>query len=444
MEFSNLFFLYLFLPLCVGMYFLAPGMKLKNGVLILFSLLFYGFGNPVYVPLLFLIAGFHFYFPRLLSSRGLALVIVLAVDLGTMVFFKLRTESPFPLGLSFYLFSLISYQIEGDSHLGRREDSFWRFLLFVSFFPKMVMGPILRYSQVSAELTERNTDPEKIFRGCLRFFTGLGKKVLLADPLFRLYEQLGTHSSSLAPWCAALAFMLYIYLEFSGYADMAVGLGGIFGFTLPENFYRPYSAKSVGEFWRRWHMTLGSFFRDYVYIPLGGNRKGLPRQIYHLFSVWILTGLWHGFSWTFVIWGLYFFFLLSAEKLLFSAGRKVPPMAGRALTLVFVYFGWILFGAEDVPSLIQTLGRMFTLSLRGIEPTLLVLRNSSLLCILSIFVSVPGPVLKDKFRARVKKLSPTGQRLVAVSQGICVVLLLILCTVSLIGAEAKPSMYAGF
>ncbi len=445
MEFSNLFFLYLFFPLCAGIYFLAPGMKFKNGILLLFSLLFYCFDRPGYVPLVLLMALCNYGIPKLFGNKKLlSFLLCLGLNIGTLVFFKVLSLGAFPLGLSFYTFSLISYQIDIYRQPEERCDNIWQFLLFVTFFPKLIMGPITRYSQMASQLEKREIIPEEIFQGGFRFAVGLAKKILLADPLFRLYEQLGTHSSWIAPWCAGFAFMLYIYLEFSGYCDMAVGLGRVFGFRLPENFHRPYTASSVGQFWRRWHITLGDFFKDYVYIPMGGNRRGAPRQIINLFVVWLLTGLWHGISLTFVLWGMYFFVLISLEKLLGLEKKKLPTLIGWIFTFILAYFGWVIFAAEDVSSLIDTIFKMFAFRSGGLEPTFLVLRNSILVVSFGTIASVVGPLWKERIRLWVGARSVTVQKVVAVGQFLLIILLLGLCTVSLIGTAARPSMYAGF
>ena len=445
MEFSNLFFLYLFFPLCAGIYFLAPGMKVKNGILILFSLLFYCFDRPAYVPLIAFLALWNYGIPKLLNKKlRLSLILCLVADIGLLVYFKFRTQSAFPLGLSFYVFSLVSYQVELYRNPKERCDNFWQFLLFVAFFPKIVMGPIARYSQIAPQLKYRQTDQGMIFSGCLRFAVGLAKKILLADPLFRVYEQLGTHSSWLSAWGAGFAFMLYIYLEFSGCCDMALGIGNVFGFRLPENFYRPYTATTIGQFWRRWHITLGTFFRDYVYIPLGGNRKGLVRQILNLLVVWLLTGLWHGVSWTFVLWGIYFFCLLSMEKLIGLDKKKFPTLVGGICTFVLAYFGWVIFAAEDVSALGGTLFKMVSFTSGGLEPTFLVLRNSILVLCIGTIVSIPGPVLKDKLKLWFSNRPVALQKVLTVGQFLVILVLIGMCTVSLIGSAARPSMYAGF
>ena len=445
MDFSNLFFLYLFLPLCVGIYFLAPGMKLRNGILILFSLLFYCIDRPIYLPMLLILSGINYILPKIFRQRKiLALISGLVINVGILVFFKIQTSNPFPLGISFYIFSLISYGVDVYRNPEEQSESIWQFLLFVSFFPKMVMGPITRYSQLSSQFKERFVEPKDVFCGSLRFVIGLSKKVLLADPIFRIYEQLGTHTTWLSSWAAGLAFMLYIYLEFSGCCDMALGMGRIFGFRLPENFNRPYTASSVGQYWRRWHITLGSFFKEYVYIPLGGNRRGLLRQICNLLVVWVLTALWHGGTLTFLLWGLYFFTILSFEKL-FHYGKKESLLCLRRMaTFFFAYFGWIIFAAEDVSSLGRTLLQMFSFSAQGLDPTFLVLTNSLLVGTVGMIVAIPRPVLKDKFQSWMEKQDASLQKWIVVGQGILMMLLFAMCTVSLIGSAARPSMYAGF
>ena len=443
MEFSNLFFLYLFLPMCVGLYYLAPGMRMKNGVLILFSLLFYCLGRPIYVPLLIGIALLNFYVPKFIKGR-VALILSLSLDLGILLAFKFFSGLPFPMGISFYTFSLIAYQVDVYREPQTEGKRFWHFLLYVSFFPKMVMGPIVRYSRISSQLANRNIDPKNIFQGCICFILGLGKKILLADPLFRIYEQLETHTSQLAPWIGAMSFMLYIFFEFSGYSDMAVGMGRMFGFSMSGNFCRPYTASSISDFWRRWHISLGEFFRDYVYIPLGGNRRGRVRQTLNLLLVWLLTGLWHGFTLPFVLWGLYFFVLLNAEKVLASMRERLPLLLRRGITFVLIYFGWIIFAAEDFGNLIHQFVTMFYAPGRGLEPTLIVLGNSLPLLLLGMFLSVGGPWLRHKISLRLERQSCTAEKVTAPLLLICALMVLALCTVSLVGAAARPSMYAGF
>lgn len=444
MEFSNLFFLYLFLPVAVSVYFLAPGMRLKNGVLILFSLLFYCFSRPIYVPLLIVLVLINHYVPKLIGNRKASMLLTIGADLGTLIFFKISSDIPFPMGISFYIFSLVTYQV--DRYRGAEEDTadLWELLLFVSFFPKMVMGPIVRYSELGPQIRDRNVEPEGIFRGAFRFVMGLGKKVLLADPLFRIYEQLGSHSSWIAPWVGGLAFMLYIFFEFSGYGDMAVGMGRIFGFSLPENFCRPYTATSVRAFWRRWHISLGQFFRSYVYIPLGGNRRGLLRQICNLFLVWLLTGLWHGINGTFVLWGLYFFVLVLGERLLSARGKCLPRILSGGITFLLVYFGWIIFAAEDLPTLAGTLSRMVSFRMGDIEPALLVISNRLPLLLLGFLLAIPAPRWKEKLQLWGAGLCLRRKKWYVFTQLLLLIAVLVLCTAVLMGTASKPSMYAGF
>lgn len=444
MEFSNLFFLYLFLPLCVGIYFLAPGIKLKNAVLILFSLLFYCINRPIYIPLLLFLSVFNYYLSLCRKYKRVVLFVTCVLNIGCLLFFKIITDLPFPLGLSFYLFSMLSYQIDVYRKSGERCKSFWHFLLFISFFPKLPMGPIVRYDSISHQLTNREVDPKSIFDGSLRFVLGLSKKLLLADPLFRTYEQFLNQQSALSAWLAAFSFTLYIYFEFSGYADMAIGLGKVFGFSLPENFHKPYSASSISEFWRRWHISLGSFFRDYVYIPLGGNRCGLLRQIMNLLIVWCLTGLWHGFQFSFVIWGMYFFLLISAEKILGLMKIRFPSILGRLFSLIFILYGWVIFSSDDPTSLIIFTIRLFSFSAASASPAFLALKNSLPLLLIGTLLSCFAPAFKEKCMEYLSGKPHRTTAFVTFCQGILILILMVLCTTSLIAATSKPSMYIGF
>ena len=346
MEFSSLFFIYVFLPLTAAIYFLIPGIRRKNVVLIAASLLFYAMGQPVYLFLLLGLSYVNYYFGTLLAEKNRKLLIIaVSVNLLALGLFKyldfllgifglhveggvlltaLRTltqslnsllgtsfrapTTALPLGISFYTFQALSYLIDIYRGKNRGAERFSDFLLYICMFPKMAQGPIVRYEQIAPQLTQRRTNPRMIFDGILRFATGLAKKVLLADYAGKVISNLASDPAGLTflgAWLSAFLFLFQIYFDFSGYTDMAIGIGRIFGFRYPENFDLPYVSTSITEFWRRWHMTLGSFFRDYVYIPLGGNRKGRGRQILNLLVVWALTGLWHGASWNFVLWGLY-------------------------------------------------------------------------------------------------------------------------------------------
>ena len=378
MVFSNLIFLYLFLPLCLAAYFLCRSVPAKNAVLIVFSLIFYAWGEPVYLFLMIAAAAVNWGFGLLIEKRHkrVFLVLALVLDLGCLAVFKYTgfvvenlnalfgASIPvpviaLPIGISFYTFQALSYTVDvwrGDVPAQR---SFAKFLLYISLFPQLIAGPIVRYSDIEAELHTRRFCLEDIGTGARRFTVGLGKKVLLANVLGELVSSAG-NATVLGAWLGAVGYLLQIYFDFSGYSDMAIGLGRMFGFTFPENFDYPYLARSVTDFWRRWHQTLGQWFRDYVYIPLGGSRTTRAKWIRNVAVVWLLTGLWHGAAWNFVLWGGYFGLLLLAERL--WLGRllaRAPAAVQHALLLLLVTLGFVLFRAESLQACGQTLRAMF-------------------------------------------------------------------------------------
>ena len=345
MVFSSVLFLFRFLPIFMICYFLVPR-KMKNLVLFLGSLVFYAWGEPVYIFLMLFSTISDYVWGRLIEEyRGkdrsrIFLLCSIVINLFILGFFKyadflMQTVNtvfgtsipllklPLPIGISFYTFQTMSYVIDvyrGDT---KAQRNILQFGVYVTMFPQLIAGPILKYHQVERYLQDRRTDLDAISYGVKRFVTGLAKKVLLANNLGLLWKQvteLGNEQMSiLMAWLGIAAFALQIYFDFSGYSDMAIGLGAVLGFHFPENFNYPYIAASVKDFWHRWHISLSTWFKEYVYIPLGGNRKGLPRQLFNILVVWMLTGIWHGAGWNFALWGLYFGAFLSAEKLI---GRK--------------------------------------------------------------------------------------------------------------------------
>ncbi len=363
MLFSGFSFLFWFLPLCLFFYFLPQltgwagsprALVWQNAVLFVFSLLFYAWGEPLYVMLMLATIAVNASL-ALLIARGrhtrTFLIAAVAFDVGLLLFFKypplLGLPAPhLPLGISFYTFQALSYV--ADVYMGRAEAEKNPFYvgLYVALFPQLVAGPIVRYTDVAAELRARTHSVQDAAAGARRFAVGLAKKVLLANPAGALFAQFGAGGadSAVGAWLALLGFTAQIYFDFSGYTDMAVGLGRLFGFRFPENFRYPYIAKSVSDFWRRWHITLSSFFREYVYIPLGGNRRGAIRTTLNLLVVWALTGLWHGPSWNFVLWGLYYFSLLALEKhVLKKLPWQTPAALAWSATFAATLFGWMLF-----------------------------------------------------------------------------------------------------
>ena len=405
MVFSNLFFLFVFLPLNLLFYSLAKTIRTRNIIMLLFSLFFYAWGEPVYVFLLIGMAFADWFFARLIQigrdrrspalARG-ALIGSLVVSLGLLGAFKYTgflaetlhqltgfpsviPQIALPIGISFYTFQLISYVVDVYRGEVKAQKKFWLLLMYVSLFHQCIAGPIVRYQDVNQEILSRRATKAEISRGISRFCTGLAKKALLANSCGALADTLilsdavASNAASLAQnlatiqarpvlslWLGVFAFMLQIYLDFSAYSDMAIGMGLMIGFHYKENFDYPYLSRSVSEFWRRWHISLGSFFRDYVYIPLGGNRHGVPRTIANLFFVWFLTGLWHGASWNFVLWGLYFFVFIAAERLFL--GRileRIPVIFSHLYLLIVVFFGWAIFRFRQPVLLNAVLGGMF-------------------------------------------------------------------------------------
>lgn len=373
MVFSSLTFLYIFLPLCLVAYFLTGKIKVRNFILLLFSLVFYAWGEPKYIFLMLAVTAVDYTAGLLIEKfRGtvkakasliLAVVLTLSV-LGVFKYADFFADSvnrvfslqipllglSLPIGISFFTFQALTYVVDVYRDRVPVQAYYYKLLLYVSMFPQLIAGPIVRYSDVCAQIDERVCTWQKASQGVLRFCIGLLKKSIVANFAGELTEKLlgGDLSalSSVGAWVGIFAYAIQIYFDFSGYSDMAIGLGHIFGFDFPENFRYPYAARSVQDFWRRWHITLSSFFRDYVYIPLGGNRK---RWALNMLAVWLLTGLWHGAAWNFVLWGLYYFIFLMLEKLyLGKILEKLPRVLQHGYTVAVILIGWVFFYFEDL------------------------------------------------------------------------------------------------
>lgn len=381
MLFSSITFLYYFLPLTVAFYFLVPR-RLKNVVLLFASLVFYGWGEPKYIRLLGLTVvlgyGFGLLVERYRNKRAGRILCItsVVVTLSFLVYFKYADfflsnihavtgwniallRLTLPIGISFYTFQIISYTI--DVYRGETaQRSLIDLAAYVTMFPQLIAGPIVRYSDIADQLSARQHSWHGAAEGIRRFVIGLAKKILLADQLGELCSvfRASDEKSVLFYWMYACAFTLQIYFDFSGYSDMAIGIGGVFGFRIPENFNYPYISKTITEFWRRWHILLGTWFRDYVYIPLGGNRKGRWRQLFNILVVWLLTGFWHGAAWNFILWGLLFAVLLTVEKLWLLRKLEKSRIVSRIYTLLFVLFGFVIFNAENVGQAVSDLGGM--------------------------------------------------------------------------------------
>ena len=383
MVFSSNVFLFVFLPLTLGAYYLTPR-RGRNLCLLAASLIFYGWGEPRYLAIMIFVVLLNYAGGLVLAplrsrrSGRFALALVIAANLAVLFYFKytafflrslneLFLLSPalripkiaLPIGISFYIFQSMSYSIDVYRGVVAPQRSPIKFGAYVSMFPQLIAGPVVRYRDIAQQLEERQENLKQIASGVEIFIIGLGKKVLLANQVGQLWQALLGESGTLAAWVGMAAYTLQIYFDFSGYSDMAIGLGRMLGFEFLKNFDYPYISRSVTEFWRRWHISLSSWFREYVYIPLGGNRKGLARQIFNLLVVWALTGLWHGASWNFVLWGLYYALLLIAEKLfLLRAAEKLPIWLRRIGVLLAVSLGWMLFYFEDGSALCAFLSRL--------------------------------------------------------------------------------------
>jgi len=384
MVFSSIPFLFFFLPLCLICYFLVP-FKIKNIILLIFSLLFYAWGEPIYIVLMIFSSIVDYCNGRLIEKypkkKKIFLILSITINLGLLGFFKygdffinninhlLHTSIPLlniglPIGISFFTFQTMSYSIDVYRGDVKAEHNFLTFMTYVCMFPQLIAGPIVRYETVSEELHKRTITWDGFCEGMMRFLQGLFKKVLIANSVGYLFTSITSlpfgEISVLSAWLATIAFTFQIYFDFSGYSDMAIGMGKMLGFTYPENFDHPFISKSITEFWRRWHISLSTWFRDYVYIPLGGNRK---HAIRNLLIVWGLTGFWHGASWNFMLWGIYFGVLLVLEKyVLKDKIDKIPNFIRHLLTMLLVVISFWIFSFENMSELLNFGSILFGLS----------------------------------------------------------------------------------
>ena len=461
MVFSSIPFLYYFLPLAVLVYFLVP-VRGKNAVLLVSSLIFYGWGEPkllglmVFTIILFYLCGLAIGKAGEVKQKKFWLTLSVVVSITLLGLFKYADffigsfnnmtglslpllRLALPVGISFYTFQCLSYTIDVYRGQVPPQKNPVSFGAYVSMFPQLIAGPIVRYSDIARQLENRTHSREDFFLGLRRFLVGLGKKVILADnfallaDLFRQSEE----KSVLFYWMYAVAFMLNIYFDFSGYSDMAIGLGRICGFRFVENFNYPYLSRSVTEFWRRWHMSLGSWFRDYVYIPMGGNRVSKNRWVFNIFTVWVLTGLWHGAAWNFVLWGLFFGILLLVEKWI-PALQKLPDILRHAYVLLAVMLSFVLFNAESLSRAGADIAGLFGYG--GIPlvsaPALYYLKSYGLLFVLGIVGSTPV-VKQCAVRIGTTKAG-------AILESLLLMLLLLVCTAYLVDGSFSPFLYFRF
>lgn len=466
MVFSSLTFLFAYLPIVLAVYYLVPR-KARNLVLLLVSLFFYGWGEPVYVLLMIFSILMNWIFGIFISryrdtqrTRAKHLMIFcIVMNLALLGFFKywdflaenlnalgFTLIQPLglglPIGISFYTFQTMSYPIDLYRHDTDPQKSLISFGAYVAMFPQLIAGPIVRYKDIALSLNERHENVRQFSSGVTRFTCGLAKKVLLANQAGQVYESIAALSSgqnsALTAWIGMICYTLQIYFDFSGYSDMAIGLGRMFGFEFLENFNYPYIAKSITDFWRRWHMSLSYWFRDYVYIPLGGNRKGLKRQLVNIMIVWLLTGLWHGASWNFVLWGVLYGILLMIEKLfLLKKLEKAPAIIGHIYTMFFVMVAWMLFSHTDIRQAIDYIGMLFGHNGQfANQLTLYYLRDNLFLLIICCVASAPVLKYVQRIQEKLPKLSYAKPLLTAVG--------LFLSIAFIVDASYNPFLYFRF
>lgn len=465
MLFSSIPFLYYFLPLVLAVYFLTPA-RFRNAVLLLASLIFYAWGEPKYVLLMLasILSGYGFGLlqERYRGQKGAKLVcgLSVAVSLSFLLYFKYADfflenfnaatglgvpllRIALPIGISFYTFQIISYTV--DVYRGEpAQKNLIHLAAYVAMFPQLIAGPIVRYSDIAQQLEHRSHSTALAAEGVRRFLIGLGKKILIANQLGELCSvfRASDEKSVLFYWLYAVAFALHIYFDFSGYSDMAIGLGKVFGFHFLENFNYPYISASITEFWRRWHMSLGTWFRDYVYIPLGGNRVGRARQLLNILVVWMLTGFWHGAAWNFVVWGLMFAVLLIMEKLwLLKPLSKCRPLA-HLYVVFFVVISFVIFNAENMGQALSDIGGLFGaggIPLVSAE-AVYCLRSFALVLILAVLGATP------LLRNGLVRLSqyPTAGKVLNTLEPFTLFVLLLVMTGYLVDGSFNPFLYFRF
>lgn len=468
MVFSSITFLFYFLPALIIIYYLAPN-KLKNLVMIIASFVFYAWGEIRFIPIMLFLSVEDFICAKLMEKhrnnekkRRIYMLISVCSNLGVLIFFKYTNflmgnlfgifgkESPFvqiilPIGVSFNSFQSISYAIDVYRGTTNCEKRFYNYLAYTTLFPQIIAGPIVRYVTVENDLDDHMITSDSFSLGMRRFIIGLGKKVLIANNVGLLWSQISSgtagEASVLLYWIGILAYTFQIYFDFSGYSDMAIGLARIFGLSFDENFNYPYISKSITEFWRRWHITLGAWFRDYVYIPLGGNRCSKITHLRNLLIVWALTGFWHGASWNFIFWGLYFAVILIIEKyFLLKVLDKVPAIFRHAYTIILVMVSWVIFYFEDLDVLKNYILGMF--GLKGMplynDQGLYYLLSYGIIFILAAYFSTPH------FKKVINFTEKSSKHLVYFCATCAYVLVFIGCVAYLVDSTYNPFLYFRF
>lgn len=470
MVFSSLTFLMFFLPIVLILYFIKKDLKWRNYVLLAASLFFYAWGEPIWIVAMVASTAVNYICARKMaetrSRRKRKRLMITGVAVSGALLFVFKYASFFinsmlgivsdtlrvpvlelPIGISFYTFQVITYTVDVYLNKQKVQKHFGWLLLYVSCFPQLIAGPIVQYGDIAAQIVRRKSTADGFGIGMRRFMIGLGKKVIFANICGSIMTAMplaggGAELSVLGAWYAALAYTLQIYFDFSGYSDMAIGLGRILGFTYKENFNYPYACTSVRDFWRRWHISLGSFFRDYVYIPLGGNRKGMARTIINTLAVWTLTGMWHGANWTFIVWGMYYGILLTLDIV---GGRKItaklPVWINWPITMVLVIISWMIFYYPTLGQAFEHIGAMFGAG-QGIidEASMQVIKTYSFFPVLAFIGSLPVTALVKKLMVKMKLRKRTVERANVVWLTAC----FILSVLFLVGQSYNPFIYFQF
>ena len=470
MTFSSLVFICIFLPVVYVLHTVIPSLRVKNGLLIAASLLFYAFGEPVYVLLMIASAVMNYLFALAMGKKRTKLFLILAVvcNIGILFVFKytgffvqsintlLHMNIPvpqitLPIGISFFTFQALSYVI--DVYRGQTDvqKNFFKVLLYISFFPQLIAGPIVKYKDIENEINHRTVTTDETAAGLRRFIVGLGKKVLIANAMAvtadAVFNAGAANVNILGAWLGAIAYTMQIYFDFSGYSDMAIGMGRMFGFHFKENFNFPYASASIKEFWRRWHISLSSWFKDYVYIPLGGNRKGEFRTGMNKLAVFFLCGLWHGANWTFVVWGLFhgaFSFLEEAVPSL----RKMPKWLGHLYTMLVVCIGFVIFRSDTIGEALGMIGKMFAGWDLSAAPVSFALQQCTpyFLCMLVMAVVLCAPAEKAVKRARIGAEAEGSRKETMVQMALYAASFVVLawCIIRLSGGSYNPFIYFRF
>ena len=463
MVFTSITFLYYFLPIVLLIYFITP-YKYRNGVLLLSSLIFYFYGEPKYILLMIFEVLLAYFSMLIVSKSNNKLLYILTIIIHTLLlcifkylnFFTSNINSIFninlplsniilPIGISFYTFQIISYEIDVYKKRVNVQKNLLKLATYIFMFPQLIAGPIVRYSDIEHELDKRKHSFDNFSYGVERFMIGLFKKVLIANTLGELSNILitSTDISILLYWIFAVSYMLQIYFDFSGYSDIAIGIGRIFGFHFLENFNYPYMATSITDFWRRWHISLSSWFRDYIYIPLGGNRKGVKKQIRNILIVWLLTGLWHGANYTFIVWGLLFGIMLIIEKFILSKYLKnTPYIIKRIYTLFIVLISFVIFRADNINEAFNIIKGLFGFNTKVFSNsfTIYYLKSYFIILLLGIILSTP---LLSNIITRLRKNNVLN-KIINLFEPLLIILILVLVTACLIDNSYNPFLYFRF